>query len=1050
MVSITTSALRTTDNLWPNAIKSRLGKPYAVIVSPDGQLESFGFADLENASNRAAWFLEENCKDGMFFYMGPSDLRYMVWVLAAMKTGKCVVFPSPGNSVPANRKLFTTVGAKKFLFAVEFTAMSAPLRAATEDLVQSCAAPAFAELMDKHEARVYPFDKTWDEVKHTRFMALHTSGTSGHPKPIYWNHMGVSVLGAFLDDEFVGPNGTNLSRDLFVGTRILMPFPLFHMGGMASVLASVFSENTIVLPKSGTPLSPPNYTALLQHAECTATFAPPAVLEGLLAFPPGLAALSKLDHVAYTGGPLQPTRGAELAKHVKHLFPILASTEGGAAILESTGDSSHWDSFKFIDVGQRMQETTPGFYELVFPRAERVDKSYGFFHVYPDLKKEYRTSDLLSPVPGEEGWWVYRGRADNWVVMTNGLKMDPTDTENAVLVHSKVKGILVAGSHRFRPCMLVELNEDEQDEAAVMQDIWHLVVEANGNAPKFGRVPRELIMMAKKDKPFLRASKGTVQRQLTIAAYQDEIDELYSQVEDGLLSTGLLPITSTKAEDLVPFLADLVQQTLEVGDKAVGPDDDLIALGLDSLLAFILLARLKAALREYGARQDQLDSVTPKLIYSSTTVRKIAEHLAVLLDGSSGKDSLGAKDFEELLAKYTPTIINLAKSAPAVAHQEARGQQTVVLTGSTGSLGTYILAALLANPAVHRVVCLNRDTPPTAQARQETSLQDRGLPPLVISRVTFIQARLDQPNLGLSTADYATLVETTTCVIHNAFPVNWLMGVASFEPQIRGLVGLLALVQAGPKHPDFFFASSIAAATPILAPQSPSKMPEAIMSPDDAVKLLLPQGYAQAKYICERLLQIYSSEALQSRRIGVLRIGQICGPVGSANGTWNPSEWLPSLVISSARFLGALPESLGPSMTDDINWLPVDELAKMIVELLGAPATDGLVVYNMVHPQPTSWQSLLPALDGIVPRRVPLAEWVRSIERAGARDDLANLHRNPALKLIDFYKQTLLAEGGRSALVIDSDNLLKASETARSLVPITKDNLASWAESWGL
>lgn len=96
-MSITSSALRTTENLWPNAIRSRVSrvKPFATVVSPDGQLEHISFFDLENASNRAAWFLDQNCADNdVFFYMGPSDIRYLIWTLAAMKTGKCVSMPA--------------------------------------------------------------------------------------------------------------------------------------------------------------------------------------------------------------------------------------------------------------------------------------------------------------------------------------------------------------------------------------------------------------------------------------------------------------------------------------------------------------------------------------------------------------------------------------------------------------------------------------------------------------------------------------------------------------------------------------------------------------------------------------------------------------------------------------------------------------------------------------------------------------------------------------------------------------------------------------------
>lgn len=66
--------------------------PCVLITSPDAVEEEFFLGDLENVSNRAAQFLEQELpKDQTtFFYMGPSDIRYFIFVLAAMKTGRCV------------------------------------------------------------------------------------------------------------------------------------------------------------------------------------------------------------------------------------------------------------------------------------------------------------------------------------------------------------------------------------------------------------------------------------------------------------------------------------------------------------------------------------------------------------------------------------------------------------------------------------------------------------------------------------------------------------------------------------------------------------------------------------------------------------------------------------------------------------------------------------------------------------------------------------------------------------------------------------------------
>lgn len=79
------------------AQKSTRTTPIALITSPEAVTDRITLSDLENASNRAASFLEAHLppqnEAATFFYMGPSDIRYFIWILAAMKTERCVRRP---------------------------------------------------------------------------------------------------------------------------------------------------------------------------------------------------------------------------------------------------------------------------------------------------------------------------------------------------------------------------------------------------------------------------------------------------------------------------------------------------------------------------------------------------------------------------------------------------------------------------------------------------------------------------------------------------------------------------------------------------------------------------------------------------------------------------------------------------------------------------------------------------------------------------------------------------------------------------------------------
>jgi hypothetical protein len=74
--------------------RSDYSRPYAYVAnsrtSPDGFIEvSYGL--LANAVNRMSRWLEKDVlnicgNDGVFAYLGPSDWRYVVLILATMKT----------------------------------------------------------------------------------------------------------------------------------------------------------------------------------------------------------------------------------------------------------------------------------------------------------------------------------------------------------------------------------------------------------------------------------------------------------------------------------------------------------------------------------------------------------------------------------------------------------------------------------------------------------------------------------------------------------------------------------------------------------------------------------------------------------------------------------------------------------------------------------------------------------------------------------------------------------------------------------------------------
>ncbi|KAI0112670.1 acetyl-CoA synthetase-like protein [Hypoxylon sp. NC0597] len=1082
--------------LIPHVVKRRINQKrlFLKIVHPDRDPIEVTFALLDNAINRAAWFLAENLTPDqeIFIWMSQSDARYIIFEIAAMKTGKVVVFPSLSNRVPANLRLFDTVGAKHMFYGPESSGTLAELIETASPNVTAKPGLSLSEILDPEPVPDYPFDKTFDEIRKKRFMGLHTSGTSGHPKPIWWTHEHFENLfsplekGVLPDGRFVENNtcSTFANHDaLVIGNQS-------HAGAMYITMIGLHSEMTAILLHPDAAPIPANITAVLNQTGANSMISPAVPLENMLNYPPGLETLSRLKHVGYFGGPINPVLGARIAKITPHLYSLIGSTEGALIHLEYSTNSENWDAMRFVDVGQKMEEVYPGLYELVFPKTEVIDRLYSYFRSYPDLEKEYRTKDLFAPVPRQPGWWRFRGRTDNWVAMANGYKMDPTDFEAIVSSHPDVRGVIVGGSHRFRLCMLLEMRdhlipETDEERHAALGKLWPTIQEANKTSPKFGQISRELIMFTTKDKPFLRAGKGTIQRQLTLQAYEDEIDALYERVESGILVNDLDPIKSVSAEDLTPVLTQLFQQALDTDE--IHADTDVFARGLDSNGVTITISRLKAALRNYGIPEDTLSGLNIGLMYSSTTARTLAATLSAYLTGSGhGKSAAEGPDggVDTMLNKYIPYA------------RHPRTPQSVVLTGTTGSLGTYLLAALQALPEarIRRIFCLNRAA--DASAKQAAALKSRGLPPAQeeSGRVVFLTVPdFGAPHLGLAPADYGVLLDEATAIIHNAWPVNFLLPLQSFEPSIAGLASLLEIAYNGLRRPALFFVSSISAAM-----GKHMQVPEEVLR--DPGELVLRQGYARSKYVGERLLDSYVKAT--GRKAAVLRVGQVAGPV-ERGGTWNQWEWFPSLVRSS-KFLGKLPNSLGTSSR--VEWVPVDELAKIILEVVddvnfnddddddgiingngnggggGAKASwkaaaeaKGARVYNLVNPTPVSFAELLPALKekGIARKETSFPDWIAALEKSSLEPTARKT--NPAVKLLDFYKSLVPRKGvngvakgvanenwngntaaksageggGEDDYTWKVDNTLMASPTARALKPVNKDWVKLWVERWG-
>ena len=504
-----------------------------------------------------------------------------------------------------------------------------------------------------------------------------------------------------------------------------MAFPYFHLAGFLSIIVNpIFTEASS--PVLGPPLIPPSGSLLkeiLEQQDLRAIYVVPSIAEQLLHEPGGLDLVKKLDFLCYTGGPFSSTAGKLLAE-VTEVCPLYGSTEA-FQVPQLSPSRDDWAYMEWNPCFKlEMQLYDDDAYELVLNVDASTESMSALNHNLPGIR-EWRTRDLFKPHPSKPHLWRYYGRRDDIVVLSNGEKFNPVPMELMIQGHPLLAGALVVGNGRSQASLLVEPKAPTLDPLSLVQDIWSLIEQANTLVPTQGRVLRSKILVASVDKPFIRAGKGTVVRKLTERSYQSEIETLYKEMRmpPALLTPRLKP--SFMPEAVQDFVRNTVLTSLPSAE--ISNDDDLFQHGLDSVTVTEVCATLKAGVQEFS-QATNLSWISSKTVYEHPTIQQLSEVFYRFLnlqiipgDGNENSRKLRAKKMDALVQKYAEGILY---GSPRTMVSSKTGT-IIALTGSTGSVGTFLLESLLKDNQIQFIYCLNRRA--DAQKRQEQVLIDRGL-----------------------------------------------------------------------------------------------------------------------------------------------------------------------------------------------------------------------------------------------------------------------------------------------------------------------------------
>ncbi|KAF8629924.1 hypothetical protein AX17_005548 [Amanita inopinata Kibby_2008] len=376
----------------------------------------------------------------------------------------------------------------------------------------------------------------------------------------------------------------------------------------------------------------------------------------------------------------------------------------------------------------------------------------------------------------------------------------------------------------------------------------------------------------------------------------------------------------------------------------------------------------------------------------------------------------------------------------------------VLVTGTTGGLGSFLLAQLASDPKVVRIYALNRKgggNQTLLKARQRSALLANGLDANSILRsgkVILVEGDLTEENIGLSQGLYSDMQSTVTHIIHNAWPVHFNLSLGSFEPSVKGVRALVDFALRSPldKPPKLIFTSSIGVFANV-ANECGHPLPETPINAEVTVGV----GYSESKWVAEQILLAAAEQT--SLRPLIVRLGQLYG--GKA-GVWNVKEWLPSMIRSSIVM------KCLPTDDKDVCFISSDLAAAAFADFCKADV--GTNIVHLVHPRPVPWSKLASVFaKELDVQLVTLDEWLGQLETLAQSTQLSHDKEEvewrtkvPALEILGVFKSFVeRSDKCMDALGLprlSADQAMAASPTLSdpNLRQLDVESVMGWISYW--
>lgn len=222
-------------------------------------------------------------------------------LLACIKSSCKALFISPRNTTAVQLSLLEATDCDSLYYAESFQSIMKPCL--DQRTMEAVTIDSVDHLLGVTSTR-FPYSRSVEQARWDPLVVLHTSGSTGIPKPVFVRQGMLSAfdtlqkLPKYKDSTFI------FSEWAKRASRIFIAMPMFHAAGSYSTIASIYLGLPTAMPLPNKPMSVDTALDCLTHAGVDGALLPPSIVEGLSASEEGVDILTKLSFVAFAGGKL--------------------------------------------------------------------------------------------------------------------------------------------------------------------------------------------------------------------------------------------------------------------------------------------------------------------------------------------------------------------------------------------------------------------------------------------------------------------------------------------------------------------------------------------------------------------------------------------------------------------------------------------------------------------------------------------------------------------------------------------------------------------------